>query len=630
MAIDSAAGGPSPSVAASMERLALWAQRARWPAIALFFLVAAVVQTWPLAKHLKSSITVWWFFPYDAWQSLWNLWWVKDRLLHFGNPFHTSELFYPQGSNLYLHPVTFVNGVMSMPFQLLTGNLVLSWNIVALISFVLSGVGAAALSYHVSRNHLAAVVSGFIFAFAPFTMMRFGGHYNIFITWPIPFMLLFLLRFRETGRLRDAAFTGVFWAVITLNWLEFATDAALFLALFFAYWSAVYFRRSDPAQLSVLWRGAGVLIVVWAVLSSPALIGSVRDLESGDYYQPTDQAESFSADLLTFFTPSPLWGPGDAPLIGGPNPNHLPVGSVEDTAFLGGTPLLLATIALVTLRKDRHRALIWVIALFTFAILAMGPYLYINDSRHHHLLGVSFSVPMPYQLYDKLPFFGSRRVPARMIVFGIMSLSVLAGIGLTTAMEWLKPRARYLAPAVAVVALGLVWLEYWSPPVYLTPLATPPGIDMIRDDPDDFTVVDAPLGRRNGWTYAGDPTGGPLANYYEALYHKPSIGGYLSRVKSEGFDWFLQQPGLHFLSCPSGCGGNGDAADQDKQAVQQVLRDNHIKYVIVHKLQPDGGGLFYIGEPEITAMTNYTRDVLGMEQVYDDYTLTIFRARDFS
>ncbi len=41
-----------------------------------------------------------------------------------------------------------------------------------------------------------------------------------------------------------------------------------------------------------------------------------------------------------------------------------------------------------------------------------------------------------------------------------------------------------------------------------------------------------------------------------------------------------------------------------------------------------GGGLFYIGELEITAMSNYTRDVIGMDQVYDDATLTVFRIRD--
>lgn len=607
------------------ETLSRWGPVARWPLISLFFAAAALVQTWPLVKHMSSSITVWWFFPYDAWQFLWNLWWVKDRLLAGDNPFHTDKLFYPQGSDLYLHPVTFVNGVMSIPLQLLTGNLVLSWNLLALVCFVLSGVGATALSHRVSGSYLAGVVSGFIFAFTPFTMMRFGGHYNIFTTWPIPFTLLFLLRFRETGRARDAALTGVFWAILTLNWLEFSVDATLFLALFFSYWSVVYLRRQNREQLKTLWRGAAIIIGVSVVISSPQLFGAVRDVESGDYFQPTNQAQSFSADLLAFVTPSPLWGPGTAPLMGGPNPEHLPVGSIEDTAYLGIVPLLLAGLAVFAVRRTPHRVLFWAAVFLAFSILALGPYLYIDDTRTFSLFGLSFSVPMPYQLYDKLPLFGSRRVPARMIVFGIMALSMLSGIGLALVMDWLRPRAKVLAPVLAVVVLGLVWLEYWNPPVALGPLSTPAGLEMIRDDPGAFAVVDAPLGRRNGWTYAGDPTGGPLANYYQTIYEKASVGGYLSRVKDEEFDWFLHQPGLHFLACIA-CGQTDD--DQNTALVRQVFAANSIKYVIVHKVQPDGGGLFYIGEPEIAAMSNYTRGVIGMDQVYDDATLTVFRIRD--
>jgi hypothetical protein len=601
---------------------------ARWPLTALFFAIASIVQTWPLAKHLGSNITVWWFFPYDAWQFLWNLWWVKDSVLAGRNPFHTEQLLYPQGSDLYLHPVTFVSGVLSIPLQLITGDLVLTWNLLALTFFVLAGVGTTLLAHRITGSYLAGILAGFIFAFMPFTMMRFGGHYNIFATWPIPFMLLFLVRFRETGKMRDAVLTGGFWAIITLNWLEFAVDAALFLAIFFAYWTVVYVRRRDRSQLGMLLRGAAVITVVWAVFSSPQLFGAATDLRSGDYFQPTDQAESFSADLLTFVTPSPLWGPGTDPLIGASDSTHLPVGSVENTAFLGGTALLLAFIAMLTVRRNPHRVGVWMIAFFVFLVLALGPYLYIDNSKDLSLLGLEFTLPLPYQIYDQLPLFGDRRVPARMVVFGIMALSILASVGLTVLMDALRKRQHLLAPALAIVAIALVWLEYWSPPIGLRPLLTPAGLEMIRDDPGDFAVVEAPLGRRNGWTYAGDPTGGPLANYYQTIHGKASVGGYLSRTNDEEFDWFIHQPGLHYLACVASCGPQPTGEDLDAALVRRTFEDNGIKYVIVHKLQPDGAGLFYIGEGEVTAMSNYARDVVGMEQIYDDQVIRIFRLGD--
>lgn len=596
----------------------------RWMGLALFFAVAAVIQTWPLVRHANDSITVWWFFPYDAWQFLWNIWWVKHALvtLHT-DPFHTDLLLFPQGSDLYLHPLTFVNGVLSIPLQLATKNLILTWNVLALLFFVLAGLGAYALSYRVTRNHFAALLSGYIFAFAPFTLMRLGGHWNIFATWPIPLFILFLLRFQDSGRLREAVGVGISWAILTLNWLEFGTDAALFLAIFLAYWSFVYVRDGERVRLASLWRGAVVIGAVWFAVSSPLLVPALQNIRSGEFFQPGGD-ESFSADLLAYVTVSPLWGPGEAPLIGGPNPEHLPVGSVEDTAYLGIMPLLLAGLAIFAGRKAPHRAVFWLVVFLVFAVLALGPYLYVDDTKTLSILGVSFTVPLPYQIYDQLPLLGERRVPARMIVFGMIALSVLSGIGLNALTTWLKPRHMMVAPLLAVAVLGVVVLEYWNPPVFLTELSTPDIFDEIRDEPGDFTVLHAPLGRRSGWTYTGDPTGGPITNYYQTLHGKASFGGYLSRVSDRGFAWIHDQPGIRYLACP-GCPGPPSEEDLDGDLVRQVFKKYEIKYVVLHRLGPDGQGLYFIGEKEIETMDAYLRDVVGLTPIYDNPSLTVYR-----
>src|ERR687885_2630955 len=42
----------------------------------------------------------------DAWQHIWNLWWVKHALLDLHtNPYHTDLIYYPNGVNLYLHTI---------------------------------------------------------------------------------------------------------------------------------------------------------------------------------------------------------------------------------------------------------------------------------------------------------------------------------------------------------------------------------------------------------------------------------------------------------------------------------------------------------------------------------------------
>ncbi|HEV8573397.1 MAG TPA: hypothetical protein VGR43_01685, partial [Dehalococcoidia bacterium] len=186
MTAESSATVVTPEASSQPGPAARWAPVARWPALSLFFAAATIVQTWPLAKHPRDSIYVWSFFQFDAWAFLWNMWWVKHAVLNLQNPFHTDHLYYPQGSNLYLHPLTFVNGVMSIPLQLVTGDLILSWNILVLVCYVLAGVGTYALAYRVTSNHWAGLLAGFIFTFSPLMLMRLGGHWNMVATWPIP------------------------------------------------------------------------------------------------------------------------------------------------------------------------------------------------------------------------------------------------------------------------------------------------------------------------------------------------------------------------------------------------------------------------------------------------------------
>ncbi len=598
----------------------------RWAGISLLFSLAAVVQTWPLILHAADSLMDFPASPGDTGYYLWNLWWVKHALIDLQtNPFHTDLIFFPQGADLYLGGLVLVNGVISIPLQLATGNLILSWNILVLLFFVFSGLGMYALSYRVSHNHAAALVSGFIFAFAPFTLMRLqGGEWNIFTTWPIPLFALFLVRFQQTGRLREAVAAGIFWALLTYNWLEYATDAALFLGLFLAYWSFVYLRKRDWVRLSSLARGFAVIGGVWFMVSSPLLITVLQIIHSGDFVLTVPGADEFySADLLAFVTPSPLWGPGTAPEL--PFGSHVPIGSLENTAYLGIVPLLLAGIAVFAVRRTPHRVLFWAAIFLVFAILSLGPYLYVGDAKTFSILGLSFSVPLPYQIYDQLPVFGARRIPSRMIIFGIMGLSVLAGTGFDVLTTWLRPRYGKIVPVAALLIFSLVVVEYWNPPVYLSEISTPAILEEIRDEPGDFTVLHAPLGRRDGWYLSGDPTGGWLADHYQWMHERATFGGYVGRAKDLG--WIMEQPGLAFLSCPR-CPDLPSQDGRDPDLMRSQFRDYQIKYVVLHKLDPYGQGLFYIGESELTAMDEYLRDVLGLIPIYADSTFTVYRNQE--
>ncbi|HKN37341.1 MAG TPA: hypothetical protein VJX16_29205 [Terriglobales bacterium] len=660
----------------------------RWIVALVLFSVAAVVQTWPLVLHASTSIIDTPEQQGDTGYYLWNLWWIKHALVDLHtNPFHAGVVFSPQGTDLYLGGVVLVSGLLFIPINLVSGNFILSVNVLSLVLFVLSGLTMYALSFRITRNHAAALVAGFIFAFAPFTVIHSqGGEWNHSATFLLPLFPLFLLRFMESFRLREAVAAGVTLALIIYNWLEYGTDAALFAAIFVLYWSVIFLRRDDWPNLRALWRGFGVVSLVSFVLSSPLIFQAFRTLYSGDI-SARGGAEFYSADLLTYITPSPLWGPGNVP--GDPYGTHLPIGAIENTAYLGIVPLILAGFSLLTIRRTPHSVAFWGIVLLTFATLALGPYLYVGGSKTASLFGLSFSVPMPYQLYDKLPVFGSRRFTARMIVFGMIGLSVLAAVGLDSLMSWLRTRAdrplgraavavaaslsvaaasciaasEYgaesdwvvvvgvatalvvgaaicltrlapqmwhvgsaggaLAGLVAVLVLGLVVFDYWNPPAQVSEVRQPEILKKIADEPGDFVVLDAPLGRQDGYTAAGDSNGGWLATYYEWMHGKRTVGGYVPR--SDDLKWIMDTPGFHYLACRCSDYPYPGYRTPD---VSAVLRNFGVKYVLLHKRGPNGQGLLFIGDAELAIYDAYLRGMLNFEPVYSDDILAVYKNRD--
>src|SRR5207244_554969 len=194
----------------------------------------------------------------------------------------------------------------------------------------------------------------------------------------------------------------------------------------------------------------------------------------------------WSMDLVSLVTPSPLWGPGMDVVGDGPG-LQAPIGATENTAYLGISVLLLAAAAIFSMRKRPDQVAFWMLVFFSFAILALGPYLYVGGSKTISLFGTSFSLPLPYQILDRLPLVGARRAPTRMIVFGICALAALAGIGFNAVSTRISLRHRRLVPIFTLLIFGLIVLEYWNPPVNTSSLARPAVLEEISREDGEFT-----------------------------------------------------------------------------------------------------------------------------------------------
>ena len=147
--------------------------------------------TWPIAANLATEVPG----GGDAWQHIWNLWWVKQALLTLHtNPYHTDLLYYPGGVTLYFHTLVLTAGLTAIPLQLLGLNLITSYNLILLSTYVLAGLGAYLLCRYLTGNSWASLVGGLVFAFAPSDSAHLFGHMNMAYLQGIPYYALLWLK----------------------------------------------------------------------------------------------------------------------------------------------------------------------------------------------------------------------------------------------------------------------------------------------------------------------------------------------------------------------------------------------------------------------------------------------------
>jgi hypothetical protein len=575
-----------------------------------------VVLTWPVPARLSSEVPG----GGDAWQHIWNLWWVKESLLNLHtSPYQTNLLYFPDGVSLYLHTLVLTAGLIGIPLQLLGLNLIATYNLVLLGTFVLAGYGAYLLCYYLTGSRWASFVGGLVFTFAPYHFAHMFGHMNLVSLQWIPFYVLALLKaidaqsWRTTGDRRPKRKTiktlaswrlgvskepatgnrasinwrGWLWAggsgaLLALNaytdWL-YAIFLVLLTGVIVAWKVLVPADRRAVAEAGVGWVEAGarlaLLVLTFLVLSAPILFPTLVEAGKGYAQQPPEETLFYSSDLIGAFLPSelnPIWGNAIKTRVDA-LPPYLPLKNPsERVVYLGYSVLALTAIGAWRMRKNRHVRMWAFIAALMWAF-SLGPLLQVLGKTQFTPFGVT--VPLPYLVLFKLPLFNIMRTPARLTVLVMLALAILASFALANLLPALaRPRAESrptswaVQLAAAVVIPAVILFEFLSAPFP----TVPPGWNVpiyaqIAKEPGNFALLELPL----------RPFGDYMA--YQTIHGKPIIGGYLSRQPPYPLE--EQNAAVKYLldSTPPSdplqsqvSGGKG----------VQSLRDLGVKYVIIH------------------------------------------------
>jgi hypothetical protein len=583
----------------------------------------------------------------DAWQMVWNLWWVRYALEHGHNPFQTDLIFYPQGTGLYLHALNALNGLLSLPIQYLAQGLdgaaagaVAGYNFIVLFSLTVGAYGAFCLARYLWGDWKAALLAGLAYGFSTYNFDHLLGHLNLVSSEFIPFYILFLLKALHSDRwIRNLLVAVGFLVALMLLELQYVLYMAIFSALYLVYltflWLWQKWRKQTPAyQFLIVWGRAASIVVLFGLLTLPLTLPMLHEALNNPNTVPLRQDSIYSADLLAYFYPSPfhpLWGAAMNRAI-----KPFTATLIEKVVFPGFTVYLLALLGLIlsrvvktsptvgerlprptgsgnlisTPQPEQDKSAIcnlqsasaspgfWALTAAAFVVLSLG--------RRLHLNGVEHGPPLPATLIYQLPILNITRVPARFAVVALLALGLLAAWGLSLVGRWLAGRIRVynLVVGGALVALAF---ELLPAPYSLTYYSVPDFYHTLTADPrSDYAILDVPL---NYGRYQYETA------YLEAqmTHHKPLLNGYISR--NPVYPPYYGLPTLlNFRDLTAALKPDIIPAQPPDAG---VLRYFGVRYISIHKDILSGG-------ERDQAFGIISKLLSGQSPVADDSTMTVY------
>jgi hypothetical protein len=418
--------------------------------------------TWPLAARLTVMD------PGDSAFFAWVMAWAVHALETAPAMLPHANIFHPHRYALGLDEPVLGTTLLALPLTPFTDDAILVFNVVRLLTFVLTGLTAYLLARELGCGEAAALFAGAAFTFSPIRTDQIAHLSTLGTQW-LSLVLLFTFRFFRDGLPRHALLAAFFFAleayacgyhgIIGLTILPLAV-----LPLLWGRWG-----RLPAALLAALAAGLAVLPLYRLQKAALDQLGFTRGREETIFYAAS--LESFLATTSW----NHVYGGLTAPfrLLG---PNNLFPGLVLPVTVGAGAWWLAR-------RKQRpgREAVALVVLGAAAAVVALGPEV--------RLMGTTL-FPGPFGIArEVVPLFRMIRVTSRAGIFIALALSMLAALTLTRLRA--RPRTVGLVGvlAMAEALIAPIPLPAWAqvvdsrrppPPVYRWLAAQPGAIPVVE------------------------------------------------------------------------------------------------------------------------------------------------------
>jgi hypothetical protein len=468
-------------------------------AILLGYIGVGIAVTWPHATYLAGRLPD----TRDAGCYVWDFWWMARSVEHLSNPWSTSYLAAPVGTQLGLHALMPLAGVVMMPVTVLFGPsasyTLLSIALPGLLSYTMYRAARLWL-----RSQIAAIAAGGFFGFCIIVDFWTWNHVNLAAgALFMPMTVEAAVRLRRRPGPKQALILGLVLGASVLVDQDSALMAAIIAGATLSPWLFGRPPSPDPADTSIAarvlsgpnWKRlmpVALAALVGTVVASPQLLAIAHEFRAGPPARPNPLGYRNGVTLPSVIEPSQR-----VANLG----LHIPHSSGITTYGAVLTLLAIAGLALAWRQRAAHGlALGWLGG----TLLALGSSLNIGNHRYVPIginwHGARLSSVMPYTWIVTSPGLASFRVPARTAEIGLVPAAVLAGY----AVNWLRDHAPLVM--IAVLAAAVMEAGLSTPPGAGTMPTALPALDRpIAADHSRSIVVDVPFGIRGGAGIFGLP-----------------------------------------------------------------------------------------------------------------------------
>lgn len=504
--------------------------------IILFFLT--LLFTWPLVLDLKNSV---YGYSGDSFGYIYYLWWWRRSIFE-----HLNIHFLPLQEAPFGAVVPKEVGTITFlwPSYFLTfffGDVV-SYNLLLLISFPLSGIFSYLLFFEMTKDKISALVFSLVFAFSPYHFWKAYNHLDLSMIQYIPLFLWSLIRLEKVKNIKRALICGLTLSVLILLNFYYGFFALLTLGLFFLSGFILEIFRRDRGIVKRIYLYSVVLLLSFLV-SLPFILpvfktfifkSKITVATAEVYQRPLDNLLLLTDRPWSYLLPSI-----DNPFLGNLSlktydfikglsndfKTEMPFPH-ETTVYLGFFSLvffLVAVYLLIRRKIDNKLFPILIFSIFGLFITSLPPFVIIKN--------VTIRLPSFY-LHQ---YFSMFRSYGRLGIFVLPLFAAVSSLGFSYFLGKLKGRTRILAVCASVV---FIMFEFTNiPPFKVTSFAKIPAVyewlksqsgdPIVLEYPKNFNLTEGELFQRYhlkktaNW-HSQSPYFG-LWNYVENIYDQESF-----------------------------------------------------------------------------------------------------------